>query len=488
MVDSTQLPYHPRLAEHAWIRRHFIDDVEVIVIHDARSGALVRMPPRAYNLIEAADGTRDVSGLLLAASQNGELAATSEVISVLTDLHSMGLLSDGIDPFALTDAAATREEIPLHTPLSVFPFLLTCDGTGGCCSLYSTVRFTKDEAMKASVLLPNAEQGRVRKFLPLQGSGAQLHMAATVMNGRCGFLAKDHLCELHRTLGVAAKPVGCSLYPATFVYDGEKICVSLGVECGCIEKSFGKTTGTPLVSQGALLRSDLPAGAEISMLPPSIEIAPGKATERTAIVEWSRTVLSVLAIAKRNMEPMDIVSTFWALATRVNMGDLSEDGIRQSFASLKKPDLAELLPWAEALCERALAKSESANAWRSEKDRVRVVSALLLNAAKTLRDPDVLLSLLNGANGQNQAEEFYFQTNVFGYALLGEIPLAQALFDRALRLLLARNIRRQAADIPVFDPGNEHPISLVEAMMRAQGVKEYVRAVFGAGSGASLRR
>ena len=43
---------------------------------------------------------------------------------------------------------------------------------------------------------------------------------------------------------------------------------------------------------------------------------------------------------------------------------------------------------------------------------------------------------------------------------------AHALRDRAVRLLLARTI----AGIP-------HPLPLVEAMMRAQGVKEYVRMV-----------
>ena len=92
-MSGVALPSRPRLAEHAMVRRHFIDGEEVIVVHDARSGDLVRMPPRAWALIEAADGTRDIGGLLLAASQRGELRRASEVTAVLTDLQAAGLLS-----------------------------------------------------------------------------------------------------------------------------------------------------------------------------------------------------------------------------------------------------------------------------------------------------------------------------------------------------------------------------------------------------------
>jgi lysine-N-methylase len=474
------------------VRRHFVDGEEVIVVHDVRSGDLVRMPPRAWALVEAADGTRDLGGLLLAAAQKGALRRTSEVVSVLTDLHAAGLLTDGVDPFALDRSEGSTGAVDPATPLDVLPFTLACDGSGSCCATYGTVRFSEDEAARARALMPGAAGGRARTFLPLHGSGAQRHVAATCIDGRCAYLASDGACELHRAHGPAAKPLGCALYPATFAFDGEAVRVSLGLECACVEKSVGRTDGVPLVPAGARVLGDLPAGAQVAILPDRVELAPGKSAPLAEVVRWSRAVLRALRgaltedarpSAPRDAEEAhrpprrDAVCALWSLAAKVAEGDLSEAGVLAALAAPAPPEAAALSPWIAALAQRAAAKRDSADRWRSERDRVRVSSRLLAEAALSLHDPATLATALQPESPFVEAESLYVTACIQGYALLGEHPLAHALRDRAVRVLFARAVPAAAARTDCCDPGRDHPLSLVEAMMRAQGVKEYARAV-----------
>lgn len=462
------------------VRRHFIDGDEIVVVHDARSGDLVRMPPRAWALIEAADGTRDLGGLLLAASQRGALEGESEVLAVLTDLTAAGLVTDGIDPFVFD---AHEAEIDAGTRLDVLPFSLTCDGSGACCQTYSTVRFTEEEAGRASALLPHVEGGRAKKFLPLAGSGAQPSCAVTMIDGRCAYLSGDGACELHRRHGFGAKPSGCAIYPATFAFDGEAVRVSLGVECACVAKSLeNKGEGTPLVPVEASVRGDLPAGAQVVVVPETIEIAAGKAVAREAIVAWSRAVLDGVREATAGAggeAKIDVVAILWALADKVEAGDLSIEGVRAALSVGARGVIAmeSISPWIEALSARAAAKRDAADRWRSAHDRVRMASAWIAEGAAAMRDPVVLGELLRGDGAERKLEAFYVIANVHGHGLLGELPLSAALRDRAARVLLGRSMTKLGATKggELGDP--RWMLTLVEAMMRAQGLKEYARTV-----------
>ncbi|MEZ4294389.1 MAG: YkgJ family cysteine cluster protein [Polyangiaceae bacterium] len=473
------MPTRPRLADHAAPRRHFIDGEEVVVVHDMRTGDLVRMPPRAWALVQAADGTRDLGGLMLAASQSGELRRTSEIVSVLTDLQAAGMLTDGIDPFAREPGEAA---IGPETPLDVLPFRLTCDGSGACCATYSTVRFTEAEAERARVLVPEAQGGRGRVFLPLAGSGAQASVAATAIDGACAFLAGDGACEIHKGHGLAAKPSGCAIYPATFVFDGERVRVSLGVECGCVARSVGREEGVPLVAEGAVTRADLPEGAQIVAIPEVVEIATGLTAPREEVVRWSRA-------AMRLPVGGDAVAILWALAAAVEKGDLSEAGVNAALSVERPPSAEALAPWVEAVAARTAEKRDSADRWRSARDRVRVGSQRLAEAAAHLREPGALDRLL-AANSSEAAkhgvdaglERFYVTASLHGHALIGDVPLAHALRDRAVRILLARALGERAAgaggaETERVSRDREEALPLVEAMMRAQGVKEYARLV-----------
>src|SRR5262249_21966516 len=147
-------PLRPRLAEHALVRRHVVDGREIVVVHDVRSGNLIRMGPREWDFVAGADGTRDFDAIVLAAARRGGLRRAAEIEAVLAVLAGAGLLADGIDAPPLPEATDPAR------PLDVLPgFSLTCDAGGACCSMYGSVSFSPLEAARARALRPEVMSG-----------------------------------------------------------------------------------------------------------------------------------------------------------------------------------------------------------------------------------------------------------------------------------------------------------------------------------------
>ncbi len=167
----------------------------------------------------------------------------------------------------------------------------------------------------------------------------------------------------------------------------------------------------------------------------------------------------------------DAVAVLWALASKVEAGDLSEDGVRAAMTEARAagPAVTAIRPWIAALAERTASKRESADRWRSSHDRVRGLSAVLANGAAALADEQKLTRALGGHGAVRELEAFYVTSGVHGHGWLGEVPLSAALRDRAVRLLLGRVVSEAELDPTA--------LTRVEAMMRAQGLKEYARAV-----------
>jgi lysine-N-methylase len=436
------IPTRPRLAEHALPRRHLVEGVEMVVVHDARSGALIRMERRIWEIVAAADGTRDMEAILLAASRRGALRRASEVREVMAQLHEAGLLADGI---AYAPPAA---EVPGERPLDVLPgFALTCDGRGGCCGTYGTVLFTPLEAARARALRPEVLGGgerQARAFTPERGGGDEEGaLAVALVDGRCAYLAADGRCGLHVLGGAEAKPRGCRVYPATFVDDGEVVRVSVGVECACVLASVGREGGAPLVPEGARTRADLLPGTRVATLPESVAVTASTRVPRAAFVAWSRW------FAERIDDAVDPIGFTWSSAAAIEAHGLA---LAEPIAEAA-PDLAPMVP---ALLDRARARAVAADAWRAGADRSRQASHAILAAAQRIAQPAGLSAALHDGRSQKD-ERFYLRALVHGHALAGEI-LVDALRERALRMALARAM------------AGEHTLALVEAMMRGQGL------------------
>jgi lysine-N-methylase len=459
-VSAVRLPFHPRLAEHALVRRHVIDGEETVVVHDTRSGDLVRMGTREWAQLAAADGTRDLAGLTLAAAKSGALRRASEIVMILERLQGMGLLADGID-------RADPPPASIERPLFVLPdFSLTCDASGACCGVYGSIVFTPLEAARARAALPLLRDGGAREeqmFTPEHGTDASGRLAVTLVDNRCAYLGGDGRCGIHAAAGADAKPSTCRIYPATFVDDGETIRVSLGVECPCALDSVGVAGGAPLVPESARNRADLPAGATVVALPDPLALTDAVAVPRAAYVRWSRLLAA-------RPSPADPVAALWSLAASVEQGGLDEAATLAALASPTLPDVNAVLPWIQALSERADSRVTSASAWRSARDRSLTASLEIAAAAASLRDPAALAAALAAPSPAPVAEAFYLRAVIHGHQIVGRLPLALALRDRAVRLLVARAMSALA-------PAQRHPLTILEAMMRGHGVEIYAREV-----------
>ena len=460
MADvSAPFPSRPRLADHVLVRRHFVtrDDAsepqETIVLHDTRTSEVLRFSGRVLALLVAADGTRDLDGIALAAARAGVLHRRSELRRMLDELHGRGLLVDGIDAPVATEAAIETTVAP-DRPIRALPdFALVCDGSGACCRQYSSIAFTAAEAIRARTFVPILRGGLVppdRVFLSLAGltpPGPEPHAHAVAMvDGACAFLDEGR-CAIHAAGGIEAKPRPCAVYPATFVDDGESIRVSIKVECSCVVESLEvqATAGAALVAATVRSAADLDDAVQVRVLPARIALDRNGATwTRAAFVAWSD------AFHSRIYASIDIARTFVSEAV-----------------TLEPNAEGKLVPFVTAFHARALASADTADEWRGTNDVARIGRRRVADAAKLLLDRLLGDPRDLPPSTRPEVEAFYARAAVFGHHLVGEGPrtLVDALVDRAVRVLVARMM-------PASDARETLP--LVEAMVRGHGLERYV--------------
>ncbi|MCA9650442.1 MAG: YkgJ family cysteine cluster protein, partial [Myxococcales bacterium] len=283
--DRPPPPRRPRLADHVLPRRHVIDGTERVVLHDQHNDEVVQVGPREWAVLEAADGTREPEGIVVAARRRGAHARVAAVSELLHTLAERGMVEAGEEaepearsssaespapgsgtPLAVAPTPALEPTIadaspaspspspampsspppapvppeaddPGERPVVGLPEGLRCDGGGTCCRLYGTVMATPEEARRIETLLPHWRVGSVpseRWTTPMRGSTPGPLLALVARDGACGMLRDDGLCEIHRVGGAEAKPLGCRLFPRTFVDDGVELRVSLKPECPCV--------------------------------------------------------------------------------------------------------------------------------------------------------------------------------------------------------------------------------------------------------------
>lgn len=192
-------------------------------------------------------------------------------------------------------------------------------------------------------------------------------------------------------------------------------------------------------------------------LPETIALGGGRFANRAAVGAWSREMAA-------RFEDADVgaIAALWSLASVVETQGL----VMLDLPRAEMPSRAVLEPWLRALAARAKSSEKSAQSWRSARDRVVLDRGQVYRAAERALC-DTFLDRTPVTTGPRVAEAFYARASLFGFALIGGVPLAEALRDRAIRLLVGRHI------------GSERilgGICTVEAMMRG-GLEAYVNDV-----------
>ncbi|MFT3767354.1 MAG: YkgJ family cysteine cluster protein [Minicystis sp.] len=490
----SSLPARPRLAAHVLSRRHIVDGDERIVLHDLGAGRLVQIGPREWGLLAAADGTRDLAGIVLAAAREGAHAREAALRGFLEQLHAAGMLEDGApeegSPTAVPEqesAAPSVAESDAHAvesthddvaarPLLPLPgYTLTCDGSGSCCRFYGSVIFGPVEAARARALLPLVRDGGARHervFMPEHGSAPTGGSAVTFCDGHCVYLGDDGRCGLHAAGGPGGKPLGCRVYPATFIDDGESVRVSVSVECACVLTSVDRPGGAPLVPEGARTRGDLDESLVVESLDEQLPITASSFAPRATFVAWSREIVKFVPAA-------DTAASLFALARAVESKGLDLAAAAQAMASpaaLRPEDVGD---WAAALSRRAARRAREDASWRNERDLVLRAARWITAAAEAMADTETAAAVLALPPPSPRSEQFYLEALLHGHRLASRRPLVLALRDRAVRIVVARALVHVVAGLPAEerDPAAAHPLALVEATLRGHGLDMYVEDV-----------
>jgi len=469
-------PQRPRLAAHVLARRHVVGGEERVVLHDVGAGRLVQIGAREWGLVAAADGTRDLDGVVLAAAREGAHARAPALRAFLAQLHAAGMLEDGAveEPAGGATAEASTEgadDGAAARPLVPLPgFGLHCDGSGSCCRFYGSVIFGPVEAARARGLMPEVLDGGARHekvFTPERGSAPTGGAAVAYCEGRCAYLQGGGRCGLHAAGGPQAKPLGCRMFPAAFVDDGESVRVTVSVECACVLASVDRPGGEPIVPAGARARGDLDPAIVVDRLDDHVTLTASAVAPRAAFMAWER------AVARRFATAADPAAALWALGRAVEAEGLDEAAARRAIDGARGIAADEIGAWAAALARRAARRGHEDAAWRSEHDLVRLALRRIEAAAGALADPETAPAAA-AAPAALRSERFYVEALLHGHRLAHGRPLSVALRDRALRVVVARAWGLLFAEAADEDPACAHPLSLVEATLRGHGLDTYV--------------
>ena len=414
----------PRLAASVSARLHWVDGELVVALHLPSAGSIACLDARSWAVVRAADGSRDLRGILEAARSSAGNIAEAAARDLLDRLYSVGALDNQPSSPPTTTSGARRAR-------TLAGFSLSCDGRGTCCRLYPTITFLPDERAHARSACPELLDGGhhpERVFSPLAGGAApSWHPRAVAMiDGRCAYLSPDNQCSIHVKAGAARKPRGCRSYPLAVVDDGRELRAGPRPECRCVLLSPPVSNSNPW--------TDVPDHLPVDRVPATIAVGDGTDWERARFIAWCDDVLERAAGAT------DGVVLLTELADRIapTAGTLAE----------------QMTAWSGAL-DRHVQR----HAFRVESDLVRVVPRWMRQAlAKHAGAPSL------------PSESLYLRalTHLRAWAT-GSLPLAAALRERMLRLRIARAMAT-CPELAPDDSAADAPLAVVEALAESYGL------------------
>jgi lysine-N-methylase len=467
-------PPRPRLASHASVRRHLSveparsTEPAGLILHDLKRGGVIRIGEREWALLRAADGTRDLEGIRLAAEARGAHASLPAIDAFLGELAAAGLVTDGTaDAAGPADEAAIGESLSARAvPIVALPgYRLACDGRGSCCRLYASVLFSRLEEATARALCPDVLNGGddvEAAFTPDRGSDYAGALSVALVDGACAYVDRTGQCRIHAAGGAAAKPRGCHLFPALFVDDGRRVVVSPMLECACVFSSAGGEEGEPLIPPDVVDTRGLDRRAFVHRLPNELRVGAAR-LPRDEVTAWAAACL----VAIRGREPLEALAAL-AASTR-------HDSLVDPTVAVGRQGDLELGPWLASL-DRLLERRAREDArWRSPSDLVLQTNQWMREASATLLEGRTLRRAFSQPS--TSSERFYVETALFGHHLLIEGgSLGSALLDRIVRMLLSRAMRALGPPRALQereDRARAEPLALVEAMMRGHGLASY---------------
>lgn len=429
-------------------RRHVIDGRERVVLHDEARGDHLELSVEAWAVIAAADGSRDLAGIVLAATRAGARATEASVRGLLEQLAARDALIEGVPEHA-ADVVTPRPRGPgvASLPVEALPeYRFSCHGRGGCCRAYGSILTTPHDRARAQAAMPDCAIRTVppqRWFTPAKGSAPTPLAVPFAHEGGCGFLGDDGLCEIHRRAGVQAKPRACAAFPTIAASDGVSVRVSVTPECACVLDSAADVDGESLAT-GWAVGADLPETTVIDALPEAVAVGPG--------VEWTPAqVRTAVDAALPRVEREDPAHACWSLAD-VWAG-----------RSNTPPSLA---PYMALLRRRATDVLRRHAAWRPAGDWVLGCLRWLVGTLHLLEDDELAQGVLAQAAG-DPVERLYVRASLWSYQGFTRRPVGAVLRRHAVKLWIARVM----AEVPLAPAEDAVPLAVLSMLLRGHGLQ-----------------
>jgi len=460
-VRSDPREHWPRLGSHVLPRRHVIDGKSAVILFDVRTDEVLQIGAREWELLAAADGTRTIDGIVVAAARRGARAKVEDVQAFFANLEQRGLLVYEPDP----PRAEPEPAPPQQRPIRALPgYRYACDRSGRCCRMYATVLATTEEAERARSVLPRRTFGTASgsdAFLPVRGSVSAGAVAVASCNGACGYLDDDGACSLHREAGPHSKPAGCRLFPVTFIDDGESIHASVKCECACVLVGAGVDGAEPLVAPEIETAADLPEIVVVDRLRETLAITSSRSASRAEVVAFTKRWLELPDVE-------DVARAAWAMADALDRG--LGAGLEAWMSAATAPSVEAVAPWIASLAARVATRARVDARWRSTRDRVRTVGGWIALTTAACRAPDMLAALLEMPPETPELEALFFRATTWAYDPFDEDlgSLQRGLRDLSLRLWVARAMPGLTTD------EDEEPLTALQAWLRAYGAWRYV--------------
>lgn len=109
---------------------------------------------------------------------------------------------------------------------------------------------------------------------------------------QCVFLGRDKLCLIHGQLGVDKKPTPCRQFPYVFANEGDRIAVSLQMECRAYLAA--KRAASPPAQQEGELRELLSIGAPVHQVPTTVSVDAGLQISRARYLSLEYTIVEAV--------------------------------------------------------------------------------------------------------------------------------------------------------------------------------------------------
>ncbi len=449
-----------------------VDGAEHVVVFDQRTGQVVVLEPPTWDVLAQADGTRDIEGIRLAARRAGVVTSRAEIERTLGQLHAMGLVTGPTERRGPARVVIERTTPPSRLIEPLPDFRLRCDRSGACCRNYATVLMTSADVERARAWVPGHRVGRWhgdQLFLPVAGSEpSELHAPAH-RDGACGYLETAGTCAIHRAGGLAAKPVGCAVFPTVFTDDGVSVRASVKTECACVLDSAGALVDgvddEPWLDPAWRSAGELPPLVAVTRLHEKLALSADRTLPTTEVRAFLEAWMSLPC-------PEDVAVAAWAMAAALE--DRGPDAALRAWVDPAPTRPTDVAPWIEHLHARARRRAHDNAQWRSEADAVRTGVEWIAAAAAVLADSEALAELVAAPPEATATEHFYLRAAAHAYALL-ERPLTDALRDRAVRIWLSRAMRWLAPG--ATDAARRQPLARVDALLRGYGIGNYVDEV-----------